>query len=103
MVEIRPIEQHQIEQAKQIVIAVCLEIWQDFLTEEELRCYDSMSDIEDVRSHYFDNNGMFLVVMDRDRVVGTGAIRKLDERIWFLILLLRFIKVKTLHYSRFSS
>jgi putative acetyltransferase len=90
MVEIRPIQQHQIEQAKQIVMAVSLEIWQDILAEEDLRQYDSMSDIEHVRSHYFDNSGVFLVLVDNEQVVGTGAIRKLDDeicelkRMWFL-------------------
>ncbi|NEQ21539.1 MAG: GNAT family N-acetyltransferase [Microcoleus sp. SIO2G3] len=90
MVEIRPIQQHQIEQAKQIVVSVCLEIWEGVVTAEELRRYDSMSDIENVRSHYFDNSGMFLVLLDNEQVVGTGAIRKLDDQIcelkwmWFL-------------------
>jgi putative acetyltransferase len=90
MIEIRQIQQNQIAQAKQIVITVCLEIWQDLLTDEDLMRYDSMSDIEQVRSHYFDNRGVFLVLLDKDRVVGTGAIRKLDEetcelkRMWFL-------------------
>ncbi|MBW4418903.1 MAG: GNAT family N-acetyltransferase [Myxacorys californica WJT36-NPBG1] len=90
MVEIRPIQQHQIEQAKQIVTAVCLEIWQGVLTEEDLRRYDSMSDIENVRSHYFDNYGTFLVLVDNEQVVGTGAIRRLNDevselkRMWFL-------------------
>ena len=90
MVEIKPIQQHQIEQAKQIVISVSVEIWKGVLTEEDLRRYDSMSDIENVRSHYFDNGGMFLVLINNEQVVGTGAIRKLDEqicelkRMWFL-------------------
>jgi putative acetyltransferase len=90
VVEIRPIQQHQIEQAKQIVTAVCLEIWQGVLTEEDLRRYDSMSDIENVRSHYFDNYGTFLVLVDNEQVVGTGAIRRLNDevselkRMWFL-------------------
>jgi putative acetyltransferase len=90
MIEIRPIQQNQIEQTKQVVITVCLEIWQDILTEEDLKHYDSMSDIKQVRSHYFDNKGLFLVLVDGDRVVGTGAIRKLNDevcelkRMWFL-------------------
>ncbi|WP_293342122.1 GNAT family N-acetyltransferase [Microcoleus sp. CAWBG58] len=90
MVEIKRIGQHQIEQAKQVVKAVSLEIWQGVLTEDELSRYDSMSDIDNVRSHYFDNNGTFLVLVDREKVVGTGAIRKLDreicelKRMWFL-------------------
>jgi len=90
VVEIRIIQHNQIEEAKQIVRAVCLEIWQDVLTDEQLRHYDSMSDIEHVRSHYFDNNGVFLVLVDNEQVVGTGAIRKLNDeicelkRMWFL-------------------
>lgn len=50
MVEIGPIQQYQIEQAKQIVMAVSLEVWQGVLTEEDLMRYDSMFDIENVRS-----------------------------------------------------
>jgi len=90
MVEIKLIQQHQIEQAKQVVIAVSLEIWQGVLTKDKLSRYDSMSDIENVRSHYFDNNGIFLVLVDGEQVVGTGSIRKLDDKIcelkrmWFL-------------------
>ncbi len=81
MVEIGPIQQHQIEQAKQVVTAVCLDIWQDILNEEDVKRYDSMSDIEQVRFHYFDNGGMFLVLVDNEQVVGTGGIRKLDDEI----------------------
>ena len=90
MLAIRPIQQHQIEQAKQIVMTVCLEIWQNILTKEDLRRYDSMSDIDRVQSHYFANKGVFLVLLDKEQVVGTGAIRKLDDeicelkRMWFL-------------------
>lgn len=90
MIEIREIQQNQIEQAKQIVITVSLEIWQDILTDEDLMRYDSMSDIEQVRSHYFDNKGVFLVLADKEQIVGTGGIRKLDgetcelKRMWFL-------------------
>ncbi len=89
VVEIRPIQQDQVEQAKQVVMTVCLEIWQDVLTEEDLRRYDSMFDIENVRSHYFDNHGVFLVLVDNEQIVGTGAIRKLNDeicelkRMWF--------------------
>jgi putative acetyltransferase len=90
MTEIRLIQQDRIEQAKQIVIAVSLEIWQGKFTEEDFKRIDSLSDIENARSHYFDNFGLFLVLVDGDRVVGTGAIRRLDaeicelKRMWFL-------------------
>ena len=90
MLEIKPIEEHQIEQAKQVVLTVSLEIWQGEISEADFRRIDSMSDINNVKSHYFDNRGLFLVLADGDRVVGTGAIRQLEpkicelKRMWFL-------------------
>ena len=88
MTEIKPIQSHQIEEVKRVIIAVCNEIWQ--LPEEVIRHYDAMSDIDDVQSHYFDNKGTFLVLIDEGRVVGSGAIRRLSDdicelkRMWFL-------------------
>ena len=89
-IKITPIKQHQIDEVKQIIIKVCLEIWDELLTEDDLKRYDSMSHIEELESHYFGNNGTFLVLLDENRVVGSGAIRKLDDetcelkRMWFL-------------------
>jgi putative acetyltransferase len=88
MIEIKPIQLHQVEEVKQIIFAVCHEIWQ--VTEEEIRRYDAMSDIDDVQSHYFDNSGTFLVLIDDGRVVGSGAIRRLNndicelKRMWLI-------------------
>ena len=88
MIEIKPIQSHQIEEVKRVIIAVCNEIWQ--LPEEVIRHYDAMSDLDDVQSHYFDNKGTFLVLIDQERVVGSGAIRRLSDdicelkRMWFL-------------------
>ncbi|MBD2743905.1 GNAT family N-acetyltransferase [Coleofasciculus sp. FACHB-1120] len=88
MIEIKPIQSHQVEEVKRVIIAVCKEIWQ--LPEEVIRHYDAMSDIDDVQSHYFDNKGTFLVLIDEERVVGSGAIRRLSDdicelkRMWFL-------------------
>lgn len=90
VIAIKPIQQHQTKQAKQIVIEVCLEIWSDILTEENLLQQDPLSDIDDVKSHYFDNDGLFLVLLDDEQVVGTGAIRKFNQeicelkRMWFI-------------------
>ena len=88
MIEIKPIQSHQVEEVKRVIIAVCNEIWQ--LPEEVIRHYDAMSDLDDVQSHYFDNKGTFLVLIDEGRVVGSGAIRRLSDdicelkRMWFL-------------------
>jgi putative acetyltransferase len=88
--EIKLIRQYQVQQAKQIIMTACLEIWQGALTEEEFKQFDSLCDIDDIQSHYFGNRGMLLVLVDREKVVGTGAIRQLDneicelKRMWFL-------------------
>ncbi len=87
MIEIKPIQSHQVEEVKRVIVAVASEIWQ--LPEETIARYDAMSDIDDMRSHYFDNNGTFLVLIDDSRVVGSGAIRRLNDdicelkRMWF--------------------
>lgn len=81
MNEIKPIQEHQIEQVKQIITTVCLEIWQGVLSEDDLRCYDSMSEIGNVRSRYFNNCGTFLVLVDDEQVVGSGANGLLCERL----------------------
>jgi putative acetyltransferase len=89
MIEIKPIQQHQFEEAKRSVTAVNLDFWQGDLTEDDLRRMDLMSDIEYAQSHYFDNRGLFLVLLDDGKIVGTGAIRRLDDetcelkRMWF--------------------
>ena len=90
VVKIKPIDETQIEQAKQVVLSVSLEIWQGAISEEDFRRIDPMSDIDRVKSHYCDRNGLFLVLVDGDRIVGTGAIRQLApeicelKRMWFL-------------------
>jgi putative acetyltransferase len=88
MIEIKQIQLHQIEEVKCIIIAVCNEIWQ--LPEEVIKRYDAMTDLDDVRSHYFENNGTFLVAIANGKIVGSGAIRRLNndicelKRMWFL-------------------
>lgn len=92
MIQIQPIQPHQIEDVKQVILTVCQEVFQ--VSEEVIRRHDNYSDIEQVRSHYFDNRGIFLVLLDDERVVGCGAIRYLSsntsgdicelKRMWFL-------------------
>ena len=77
MVEIRPIQPHQIDEVKQVILAVCQELFQ--VSEAVIQRYDDFPDIDNVRAHYFENNGMFLVLMNDGRVVGSGAIRHLDD------------------------
>ncbi len=94
MVNILPIQQHQIMDAKLVITAVAQRIFvpektiQEFydLLEEE----GELDDMDDYQKIYFDNHGLFLVVLDDEQLVGTGAIKKLTDniaelkRIWLL-------------------
>ncbi|MEL6458879.1 MAG: GNAT family N-acetyltransferase [Cyanobacteria bacterium J06621_15] len=88
-IQISLIKQHQIDEVKQLIVTVCLEIWDGLLSEDDIARIDSKFDIDNIKSDYFDNNGIFLVLLDENRVVGSGAIRKLDDetcelkRMWF--------------------
>lgn len=88
MVEIKLIQFHQVAEVKRVILTVCHEIWQFPL--EVVRCYDSMSDLDNLKSHYFDNNGTFLVIVDQGRVVGSGALQRFNDdicelkRMWIL-------------------
>ena len=48
------------------------------------------SDMDQVESHYFNNEGIFLVILDNETIIGSGAIRKIDKetaelkRMWLL-------------------
>ena len=94
MINITPIQTHQIEDAKYVISAVAQRIFvpektvQDFydILEEERE----LQDVDNFQYEYVENRGLFLVVMDGKNLVGTGAIKKLDEnvaelkRLWLL-------------------
>jgi putative acetyltransferase len=82
MIQIRPIREDEIEAATRVIEAVCLEFFGQAPAEFE--------DMENIHLHYSGDIGTFLVLTDGEEVVGTGAIRRLDEntcelkRMWFL-------------------
>jgi putative acetyltransferase len=72
----------QIDSAKAVVIAGCIE----FFGHPPL----VFGDMDQISNQYTEPAGTFLVLLDDDLVVGTGAIRRLDDqtcelkRMWFL-------------------
>ena len=85
MINILPIQPHQIEDAKYIISAVAQRIFEpdktvqyfyDVLEEER-----ELHDVDNFQQEYVDNRGLFLVVMDDEKLVGTGALKKLEENI----------------------
>ena len=94
MTEIRPIQPHEIEEAKLVIFKVAYEVFKEEVTlEASIAKYSAMgvlNDMDDVQKNYFDNGGIFLVTVNDDRMIGTGAIRFLEEgvcelkRMWLL-------------------
>lgn len=94
MIEIRPIQPHEVAEAKLVVFAVAFELFGGADTLEEsiakFSAQGKLSEMDDVQKNYFDNGGTFLVTVDDGRIIGTGAIRRLEEgvcelkRMWLL-------------------
>jgi putative acetyltransferase len=94
MIKIVPIQPHQIPAAKRVIAAVAQRIFEPEKTSEEfekiLTEENYLDDVDNYRQIYAEPDGLFLVVLDDDRVVGTGALRPLEpgtaelKRIWLL-------------------
>jgi len=94
MITIRPIQSHEITEAKYVIFKVAYEVFKEASTlEESIAKYSAqgkLSEMDDVKKNYFDNGGIFLVTVDSDRIIGTGAIRFLEDgicelkRMWLL-------------------
>ena len=88
MITIQPFQPHQQKAAKDVLLTVCQELWE--VPADVVVQYDPLTDLDDIQSYYLDNNGLFLVLVDDGRVVGTGGMRHWQDRIcelkrlWFL-------------------
>lgn len=81
-ISIQRIATRQVNDAKAVITAGCIE----FFGHPPL----VIDDFDDAFSQYAAPSGIFLVLMDEGKVVGTGAIRRMDDavcelkRMWFL-------------------
>ena len=94
MINMRRIEPEEVPFAKRLIYRVAHQIFNDPRTlEESMAFYEGRSllqDMDELQQTYFDNDGIFLVWTDDDQIIGTGAIRKIDneicelKRLWLL-------------------
>ncbi|HET9913501.1 MAG TPA: GNAT family N-acetyltransferase [Anaerolineales bacterium] len=94
MIKIRHIEPDEIAAAKQLIYRVAHEVFQDTRPlEESIAFYEArgqLHDMDELQQTYFDDSGIFLVLTEDDQIIGTGAIRKIDDqtcelkRLWLL-------------------
>lgn len=95
MIEIRPIQDHEIQEAKRVIFTVAYEVFKEASTlEESIAKYSErgkLSEMDDMQKNYFENGGTFLVTSLNGHIIGTGAIRYLEEgvcelkRLWLLL------------------
>lgn len=94
MIEIRRIQRDEWADAKRVVYRVAHAIFNDPRTLEESIVYyearHELQDMDDIQAGYFENGGTFLAMFDDDKMICTGAIRKLEDatcelkRLWLL-------------------
>jgi len=94
MITIRPIKPDEIPAAKRVLLTVAYNIFGfDGTLEDSIHHYEAvgrLKDMDEVQSHYFDKNGIFLVALDGEQVIGSAALRRLDvetaelKRMWLL-------------------
>lgn len=94
MINIRPIQPDEWTQAKRVVYRVAHVVFSDPRPlEDSIAYYEArheLNDMDDIQMNYFENGGTFLAMFDGDRMICTGAIRKLDDetcelkRLWLL-------------------
>jgi putative acetyltransferase len=94
MINIRRIKPHEVPFAKELIYRVAHQVFQNTRPlEESIAFFESqgaLNDMDDIQQTYFEKDGNFLVMTDDDRMIGTGAIRKLDnticelKRVWLL-------------------
>ena len=94
MIEIRPLQPHEIEDAKWVIASVAQRIYYPEQTPQYfynvLAEEGELRDVDDYQRIYTGNHGLFLAVLDDGRLVGTGAIKHLEadiaelKRLWLL-------------------
>ncbi len=85
MYTIRPIEPAESMTAKRLIYTVAREIFGDTRPLEEMICEleasHELGDMDDIQQNYFEQGGVFLVLLDDKTIIGTGAIRRLEDGI----------------------
>ncbi len=94
MPEIHPLQPGQAAEARRVIYAVAHALFRDRPTlEETIAHYETawpLPDVLDFQQHYVENGGAFLVLVDGERIIGTGALHFLEDgvgeikRLWLL-------------------
>ncbi|HLA06947.1 MAG TPA: GNAT family N-acetyltransferase [Anaerolineales bacterium] len=94
MIEIRRIKPDEWSAAKRVVYRAAYDIFEQSRSlEESIEFHESrgeLNDMDDIQKNYFENGGVFFVILDDEELIGTGAIRYYSgemcelKRLWLL-------------------
>ena len=94
MIRIRRIKPDEVAAAKRLIYRVAREVYRDTRSLEGAIAYlesrRQLQDMDDIQQSYFNSAGIFLITTDEKKMIGTGAIRKIDDgicelkRLWLL-------------------
>lgn len=94
MITIRPIREGETLAAKRVILTVAYNIFGfDGTLEDSIRYHlaaGKLKEMDDVQANYFNPGGIFLVALNGEQIIGTGALRRLDgetaelKRMWLL-------------------
>ncbi len=94
MISITPIRADQTAEARRVIYTVAHEMFHDGKTlEESLDIYEQkwpIIDVANYKNSYMNKGGTFLVICDDEQIIGTGALRFLEDsvgeikRVWLL-------------------
>jgi putative acetyltransferase len=94
MITIRPIREADIQAVKRVILSVAYNIFGfDGTLEDSIRHFlatGELKDMDGVQAYYFEAGGTFLVVLNGEQVIGSGALRRWDaktaelKRMWLL-------------------
>src|SRR5687767_6972374 len=94
MITIRRIRPDESMAAKRVIYRVAHEIFNDSLPLEESIMFHEergeLKDMDNIQQNYFNKEGIFLVTLHEQEIIGTGAIRNFEDktcelkRLWVL-------------------
>ena len=81
MIQIRPIQPHEWQEAKRVVYRVAHVVFNDPRTLEDSIAYHEsrheLKDMDDIQVNYFENGGTFLAMFDDDEMICTGPCQSI--------------------------
>jgi putative acetyltransferase len=83
--EIRPIRSEEALEAKRLIYQVAHELMEPQMSLEEVTAlWDSwgvFNDLDDIQGSYIENDGVFLVAVDGEKIIGTGAFYRYADKV----------------------